>query len=276
MDADARAELAALRRRAYSRDADIAGDPVALQRLAELEERALPASPEHASVQSRAAGAPEAVTPTSDHAARGAPASHPPSPDGQPAVPPVPGRASPRRGLIFGLVAAVAVLAAAAGAARGFQTLPDPTPAATPAASPTSRSAIADVSADDPVIIPLLIDSLRGEFVDFSSRPDVPTLLADGVTTWVQPLGVYHGWSLWVAGVSGGQRPENCLLLTDGTATEAQCVPVEAAADGSLGVSLAHDELAEYQRPPGMTPDQRVAFEWSGGAYVTMEVTDSG
>ena len=273
MDADARAELAALRRRAYSRDADIAGDSVALERLAELEERALPALPEAVPVGSRTIGAPDIEAPTSDHVAQEAPASDPLFDEAPAAVGSAPGRASPRRRLIFGLVAAVAVLAAAGGAVRGLQTAPEPPRAAPAAASPTARSATTDLTADDPVIIPLLIDSLRGEFIDFSSRPDVPMLLADGVMTWVQPLGVYHGWALWVAGASGVQRPENCLLLTDGTTTEARCIPVEATADGSLGVSLAYDELADYQRPPGMTPDQQVTFEWGGGAYVTMEVT---
>ena len=72
MDAIARAELAALRHRAYSRDADIAGDSVALERLAELEELALPARPEAAPVPSRTTGASAAEAPTSDPVNRSA------------------------------------------------------------------------------------------------------------------------------------------------------------------------------------------------------------
>jgi hypothetical protein len=117
----------------------------------------------------------------------------------------------------------------------------------------------------------LLIDRLRGEFIDFSSQPDVPMFLANGVTSWVQPLGVYYGWELWVARVSSGQGIEKCLALTDGTAIEAQCIPLEAGAEEAT-VSLPYDQLAEYQRPQGMRPENRVTFGWSGGAYVTMEI----
>ncbi len=56
MDAATRAELAALRRRAYGPDADIAADPAALERLIELEARAL--EDQHVMVDSARALAP--------------------------------------------------------------------------------------------------------------------------------------------------------------------------------------------------------------------------
>ncbi|MGC5170393.1 hypothetical protein ACLQ2Q_07050 [Microbacterium sp. DT81.1] len=274
MDAAARAELAALRRRAYSRDADIAGDSVALKRLAELEELALPARPA-APVPSCSQGDPEAEAPTSGPIADERATSGAVIGAGPPVAGPATGRPSPRGRLIVGLVGAVAVLAAALSTVAALQVAPDPTRADAATAAPTAGPAGTDVTADDPVTIPLLIDSLRGEFIDFSERPDVPMFLANGVTSWVQPLGVYYGWALWVAGVSSGQGPENCLLVTDGTATEAQCIPAETTVDGALEVSLRYDKLADYQRPQGMTPDQQVTFDWGGGAYVTMEITDS-
>lgn len=261
MDAAARAELAALRRRAYSRDADIAGDSVALKRLAELEELALPARLEAALVQPRSAGIAEA----------GAPTSGPVTGAGPPAV----GHLPPRRRMIVGLVGAVAVLTGAVGVVAALQRVPVPTRPDAATAAPTARPAGTDLTAKEPVIIPLLIDSLRGEFIDFSERPDVPRFLGDGMTSWMQPLGVYYGWALWVAGVTSEHGPENCLLLTDGTATEAKCLPLEATADGALRVSLAYDRLAESERPLGMAPDQAVTFDWGGGAYVTMEVAQS-
>ena len=46
MDAASRAELDALRRRAFSSDADIHADPAALARLIELEELARPHPPD--------------------------------------------------------------------------------------------------------------------------------------------------------------------------------------------------------------------------------------
>ena len=275
MDASARAELVELRRRAYSRDADIAGDSVALERLAELEQLALPARPEAALAPSRTAGAPPAEPLTSDLLARPVPASDPVTHAGPAAVGPTPGRPSPRRGLIVGLVASVVVLAAALGGARGVQTAPDPTRSGATTESPNAGHAATNLTANDPVTIRLIIDSVSGEFIDVSSRPDAPAFLADGVTTWAQPLGVYYGWALWAGGAWSGRGPKNCLLLTNGAANEARCIPREATADGQLRVSLAYDKLTEDQRPLEMTPDQQVTFGWGGGAYMTMEITDS-
>ena len=274
MDAAARAELAALRRRAYSRDADIAGDSIALERLAELEELSLPVGPDAAVAPSRTAGHPPAEAPTSDSLTQRGPTSDPVTQARPMPIGPAPGRPSPRRRLIVGLVVSVAVLAAAVGVVHGAQTVPEPTGAGAATASPAAKPGVTDLTANDPVTIPLLIDSLRGEFIDVSSRPDAPVFLADGVTTWAQPLGVYYGWALWVAAVSSAQGAENCLLLTDGIATEAQCIPRDATADGALGVSLTYDRLAGYQPPLDMTPDQRVTFGWGGGAFMTLEITD--
>ena len=271
MDAAARAELAALRRRAYDRDADIAGDEVALERLSELEGLALAARSVAAPAPSRASGAPEpeasALVPFTH---RGPPPDAGPTDDGS-----ATGRPSPRRLLIFGLVASVTLSAAALGAVHGLQTTPDPTGAgAATVPSPTSPAAT-DPTANGRVTIPLLVDRVRGEFIDVSSRPDGPMFPASGVTMWAQSLGDYYGWAVWVARVSSRHGPENCLLLTDGAATEAQCLPHDATAERTVGVSLAFYKLAEDQRPPGMTPDQRVTFGWDGRAYMTMEINDS-
>ncbi len=276
MDAAARAELAALRRRAYGRDADIAGDSAAWERLAELEELALPAWPEGgAPAPSPTTSAPPAEPPTFGSFTDGVPTSDPVTGPGLAPAGPAARRPSPRRRLIIGLVASVAVLAAAFGAVHGLQTVSEATRTGAVTASPTARPAVSGSAANDLVTIPLVIDSLRGEFIDVSSRPEAPTFLADGVTTWAQPLGIYYGWALWAAGVSRGQEPENCLLLTNGTATEVRCVAHDATADGALGVSLAYDKLAPHQRPLDMTSDQLVTFGWRGGAYLTMAITDS-
>lgn len=273
MDAAARAELAALRRRAYGPEADIAGDKVALERLSELEELALAARSLAAPAPSWTAGAREPEDSTTDPFAYRRPAS-----DAGPRVEePATGRLSPRF-LTVGLVAAATALATALGALQGLQGLqaaPDPIHADTAIARSPAGPVATDLTADSRVTIPLLVDRVSGEFIDVSSRPAVATFRVDGMTTWAQPLGVYYGWALWVARVSTRQGPENCLLLTDGTATEAKCIPDDAAAEGVVGVSLALDNLAEDQRPRGMTPGQRVTFGWGGGAYLTMEVEDS-
>jgi len=271
MDAAARAELAALRRRAYDRDADIAGDKVALERLSELEGHALASRPVAAPAPSWTSGAPEPEASIPDPFTQRGPASDAgPTADGS-----ATGRLSPRRLLIVGLVASITLFAAALGAVHGLQTTPDPISAGAATAPSPTRPAATDLTANGPVTIPLLVDRVRGEFIDVSSRPDGPMFPADGVTMWAQPLGVYYGWALWVASVSSRHGPENCLLLTDGAATEAQCISHDATAEQAVGVSLAFDKLAEDQRPPGMTPDQRVTFGWGGGAYMTMEINDS-
>lgn len=270
MDAAARAELDALRRRAYGRDADIAGDRVALERLSELEGLALAARPGAAPAPSRTAGSPEPEASIPDPLTQGAPVSK----AGQTADGPATGVRSPRRPLIVGLVASVTLFAAALGAVHG-QAVPEPTRAGAAIASSPTRPADTELTASGRVTIPLLVDRVSGEFIDVSSRPAVAMLPAHGVATWAQPLGVYYGWALWVAGVSSRHGPENCLLLTDGTATAAQCFRHDdAAREGAVEVSLAYDKLAEDQRPLGMTPDERVTFGWDGGAYMTMEIND--
>lgn len=276
MDAAARAELEALRRRAYDRDADIAGDDVALERLSELEALALAARSVEAPRPSWTSSAPEpkASTPdpsTQDPSTRGGPASE--------AVPPADGstsgRPAPRRFLVPGMVASVALLVAVLGLVHGLQTTRDPiSPGAATAPSPT-RSAGVDLPVNGRATIPLLVNRVRGEFVDVSWRADGPTFPVGGVTKWAHPLGVYDGWALWVGRVSSRLGPQNCLLLTDGAETEARCHPLGATAERPVGVSLDFDELGEDQRPPGMAPDQRLTFEWGGGAYLTMEITDS-
>src|SRR6187397_663971 len=80
MDDATRAELAALRLRAYGPDADIAADPAAVERLIELEARAL--EDQHVMVDSARALAPVAQDTGADEWPRGA-IGHPPTdPDG--------------------------------------------------------------------------------------------------------------------------------------------------------------------------------------------------
>lgn len=249
MDAAARAELEALRRRAYDRDADIAGDEAAWERLAELEGLALADRSAAAPALSSTAEAPEPEASDEGPTADGSAGDRP----------------SPRRLRMVALVASVTLVAAALGAVYGLQTMPDPSSAgAATAPSPTRLAPIA-LPVNGRVTIPLLVNGVRGEFVDVSWRADGPAFPASGVTRWAHPLGVYDGWALWVARVSGRLGLQNCLLLTDGAETEAQCLPHDATAERPVGVSLAFDRLGE---------DQRVTFEWGGGAYMTMEITD--
>lgn len=258
MDPSSRAELAALRRRAYDRGADIASDPVALERLAELEELALESEPWSVPASTRT---PSGALATASDPIRPASATGT-------------GRAlSPNRPLIFGAVAALAVVATTLGAAREPTTVPNPPLAEAATTSPPAAPATTDLAANDPVIIPLLVDDRSGEFIDVAPPPGMPVPLANGATIWAQPLGIHFGWEAWAVGTSSGQGRNNCLLLTDRSATEVKCVPRDATARGALEVSVAYDELAAQQRPPSMTPEQRVSFTWGDGAYIRMRIT---
>ncbi|WP_345800136.1 hypothetical protein AAIB33_11700 [Microbacterium sp. AZCO] len=274
MDAAARAELAALRRRAYDRDADLAGDSVGLERLAELEQLAIAARAQPVPVRASTAGVPRVGIAASGSWTPGRPARDAVTHARRTVPGRAPGRPGPRRRLILGLVASVALLALAFGALGDLQTAPGPTFVDAAIPSPTATPATTDLTATEDVIIALTVDGRSGDFIDISPRSGMPVLLADGAPTWVQPLGVHYGWTLSAAGTSRGRERQYCLLLTNGSTIESKCRPRGAAADGALAMSLAYDKVPDHQRPRDMRPDQRVTFTWGDGAYISVKITD--
>lgn len=245
MDAAARAELNALRERAYGPSPDIADDRAAIERLVALEELALPAP----RAEDRAA--------PDDLDLPVAPASDPP-----------PRPRSPRPWWHAVLIAAVALLAAPLGAAAVQQALARSAP---PPAEPAESVRSALAFAQDPdaeVLITVRIDGSFGDYVDIPSGDDVPLFPVEGLMTWVEPLGDYYGWRLWIGGARGAIEDENCLLL-DGEGTMiADCVTNDLKSQGALVLTIPFADIPPEERPEGMTAGQSLGFWWGSDGVV--------
>ena len=233
MDAATRAELDALRRRAYSPSADIGDDADAVSRLVELEELALPATG-RATLE---------VTSADDLKRVDAGVSRKPL------------RVRPRRH--GGLVAGVALVAAALGMTGGLQAQE---------AGPARNARAA-------MFVPILIDDSTGDYVDVSMSADVPVFPVSGAMRWAQSLGEHFGWALWIGGAPSRHGDQNCILLVGDTDTRSQCAAGEWEAEGALVISLSYPQIPEDERPQGMAADQSVAFRWTTGGYVSVRVT---
>ena len=93
---------------------------------------------------------------------------------------------------------------------------------------------------------------LFGDYVDISVDADVPLFPVEGPMTWVEPLGDYYGWKLWIGGARGGVEDENCLLLDGDGTMRADCVvDRDSRADGALLLSVPYAEIAAEERPAG-------------------------
>ncbi|HEX5730309.1 hypothetical protein [Microbacterium sp.] len=265
LDDAARAELDALRIRAYGPSSDISGDDDALARLIELEELALPAPGAEAGPAAvdgpiQPAPPPPRIAPQDAHLV-------PPSPDEE--LPPV---RRPRWQV--GLVAAVAVLALALGVNGSVQALSQASGLASPTpADPETAEAGIAADPDAEIIIRVLIDASSGDYVDLSADGEVPTFPVSGDMTWVQPLGEYYGWALWIGAAPSRRGDEHCLLLADASGTRSRCVAREWRADGELLVSLPYARIAPDERPAGMAADQSVTFLWGPGGFITVLLT---
>ena len=270
VDAEERAELNALRIRAYGPSSDIAEDTAALERLVELEELALPA------VGADEAGPDDgrplestvpAIGPTADEPQPMPPSSREPHTERR-----------PRRPWHVGSIAAVAVLGIALGAVGGAQAARQTEIAAAREDSPGMEAAGGVASdPDGDILIRVFIDASTGGYVDLSSDADVPAFPVSGDMTWAQPLGEYYGWALWIGSAPSRRGDEHCLLIAAESGTRSRCVAREWRADGDLLVSVPYTQIAPAERPAGMTPGQSVSFLWGPGGFVTILITpDAG
>lgn len=248
MDAAARAELAALRRRAYAPDADIADDPTALARLAELED------------QVRGSVPAERQT-TADPAMVAEPDAHEPAPE-RPSIAP-PRRRRWHVALIVGTAAAALILGWSA-----WKSSAGPAPAPT-GAPPQAEFAEALAFADDPEATVLYTLRLDGAFGSYSDPyPEPPPALPIAKPFWASSLGEYYGYDLWIAGTisqEGQEAPvadEVCVVL-DGTTMLSRCVPRTAWEQGALLLPLPYAEVADDERPTQMRPDQSLGIWWT-------------
>lgn len=264
MDDVARAELDALRVRAYGPDADIAGDVVAQQRLAELEEAL---RREH--VGARAAG----TAPTRDAESRGADTAAKRGdavPTGAPHTTGTeetraeegPAEAAPtrRRWAPAALLAGVAALVVAVLAVGALW--PDtprenvaPLPAAQPASTPPVSELLERIEIEGP-----LGNSLAVPFAQ--SWP----AFTDDEVDWAASLGERFGWELWVAGVSG-ESTRFCIVLERHGNTRVQCAGAAASARGLLRLELPNSEIAVARQLEGV---DRIEFRWTADGAMTV------
>lgn len=261
LDADARAELDALRLRAYGPASDIAGDPAALARLVDLEDRVLPRI---GRVEDEPDAAPESTVTVDDPA---------PSEE-SPSAPEHRTERGDRRRRRLGPVAAVAVLAIALGSIGAGQAARQAEiDAALRESSAVPATGGIDAAADGDILIRVLIDASTGDYIDLSADTDLPAFPISGDMTWAQPLGEYYGWALWIGAAPSRRGDEHCLLVASEQGTRARCVAREWRADGDLLVSVPYAQIAPEERPEGMTPEQSVGFLWGPGGFVTIMVT---
>jgi len=268
MDAATRAELDALRLRAYGPSPDIAGDEAAIARLIALEESALPA----ARVVQRAAPEGPALL------GRG---SEPVDAEATPArvveiAPAAVRHSRPRWHL--GLVTAVVLIAlplamiAATRAATGSGITAGavPTAAAGAIAAKVREARVFTADSKSEIVMRVRMDGYFGTYVDVPVGADVPLFPVEGLMTWAEPLGDYYGWTLWIGGARGGVEDENCMLLDGDGTMRADCVSTSLRADGALLLTVPYAEMAPADRPDAMTDDQSLGFWWDTDGAITI------
>ncbi|HET6302592.1 hypothetical protein [Microbacterium sp.] len=312
MDAAERAELDALRRRAYGPAAETLGADE-LARLIELEDRVRAEHAQSARAASEAGPAADASTGGTAYDVRaagettgsedagpagvqvlarpaeaatavpsgpregggggsGSPAS-PSSATEPPAEAPTSTR-SRRRTLIVAGIAVAVVAAAVIGSSIVQSLLRDAGPATEVdyVEAPEAYSFTRDLTSKILLRIPL--DGSFGSFVDLpdSDAPEVPT---SGTIQWVEPLGEYYGWDLWIAGADGALQREHCVVVTREERARGRCVPAVLRSESALVVPIPYAWIPADERPQEMTPGQRLGFWWGGTNAVIVMIGDT-
>ncbi|WP_203581582.1 hypothetical protein [Microbacterium hibisci] len=306
MDAADRAELAALRRRAFGPLPDIDADPAALARLIALEdlarqEHAEAAAREHAVATGRAiaadaaaagarapaAGSPEPaerdaplprVGERDPHAGAGGDIRaddglrHPsPSPDQRQPEP----AAARRHGWLIGVAAAFVTLIGVGVWGSRLVTVESeaaPTPTSSPPAPRIEgREAYSFArDRDAQVLLEIPLDGAFGHDIGLPSERYVPSFPTSGDMDWATELGEYYGWDVWIAGATGVIQQEHCLLIERGSVARGRCVPAVLRENAALVVSVPAGLVPAAERPPGMDDDERLGFWWHADNRVTV------
>lgn len=268
MDDDARAELDALRRRAYGPDADIADDPEAGARLAQLEERArsarapaataAPDDPPHADADPRrsdldgepAADYEPATGDESDPDETSASVDSPAAGTGR-------APARHRRTLIAASAGAAGALVIAA--AFFWATRPEPLSTADPL--PTAPAA------ETYIIDRIEITGPLGNSLEVDLAESWPTIPVVGDVDWASLLGDVFGWELWIYGIEAPDGRRHCLLLERHGNIRHSCETVADAAQGALHLYLPVEEIAVALRPP---QTELLDLQWRADGVVTI------
>jgi len=271
MDAATRAELEDLRRRAYGPEADIRDDPVALARLGELED------------QARGGATPvEPPEPEPEPEPEPAPVGTATLPEPDPAESDAPPAARPSRArsAVFragaGALAVVAVMAVWSSIDQS--TAPAPTisltgeaPTVAAPVAPAELTAIgilAGIAPDARELLNVTLDGSFGNFVDLPLDGDAPVFPTAQRLEWAAPLGEYYGWDLWIAGGTGAEEDDYCILIRHEDDVRANCAPASLRRYGALQVSVAAADIDPQERPAQMTDEQRIGFWWLDGGAV--------
>lgn len=247
MDAATRAELDALRARAYAPDADIHLDPAAMARLEELQLRA--------GREEFATGRPVAGE------------DEPPGEDLDVAPPPAPQSDAPRvRGRRRAVVIGVTLAAVAAGVAAAFVVTGAMAPDETPEAAASGSLAPSTDFAQRDGYETLIRITIDGSFGSAANLPatEVPHLEPLGDVLWHEPLGDYYGFTLSIAGVRSPLSGEQLCLSTvdpDGDASTV-CSPADRWQAEGLLHSIPYVGIAPADRPDGLGPGDALAFWW--------------
>ncbi|MEZ3160316.1 hypothetical protein AB1K54_07165 [Microbacterium sp. BWT-B31] len=257
MDASDRAELDALRRRAYGPARESLPDD-ALARLIALEDRVR--------AEAAASAAPVRASPAPDGALAPNEAPAPDDATVEPAPPRSPGRRT-------AIAVAVAAVAGALALSSVLTSRPDDTAASTaPADDPAAPAARAFVEGPDTrVVARVPLDGSFGNYIDLPA-PSVPAFPGHAAMTWAAPLGDYYGFALWIAGATAGDSPEHCILVDRDGPAAGRCIPTAQQDQGGLLVSIPYEEVPRDRRPAGMTAQDHLAYWWGSGNAVTILV----
>lgn len=259
MDAATRAELDALRRRAYGPEPDLDDD--ALARLEELEDVLF--EERTARTEGAREEAAESIEPTAEPIDEPEAVAEASADDAPPAHP-------RRGGLVLTTVGALAVLAIVALMVPRLGSHEEP------AAAPTSvyiqareaYSLVRDPETETILRVPL--DGSFGNYVDVPAAGGVPDFPTSGNVEWAMPLGEYYGWDLWIAGAAGALQREHCILIEREDWTRARCVPATLRTQSALLVSVPFALVEPDERPTPMVEGERIGFWWGEDTEVTV------
>jgi hypothetical protein len=252
VDAASRAELDALRRRAFGPDSDIHGDAGAVARLIELEELARPrpaveAPADSADGVSVPLAAPTAGTGVVPVAAAASSRAH--------------GIGRAQRWLVTAGAASVVAVAVVAVLAQPMFG-PAPQNAPTPTATAGEPAYIYTADPQSQTLLSIHLDGSFGGYIQIPAEVSPPAFPTTAELTWVRSLGDYYGWELWIAGGIGDAESEHCLALRRADETLARCADAEGQRGGALRVALSGREIAPDELPVPMTDDMRIRFWW--------------
>ena len=258
LDVATRAELSALRARAYGPHADITADPAALARLHELEDRLRPTSPPSGMLPGERGDSVRSESEDRDVVDSPAPPT-----DAGDAV-----AATRSRRTAWLVVAAAAVALLVAVVATDVLRTPDAAPPGVSDAAEQERPVDGPrfefrVPTGAELLIRVPIDGSFGSYRELPES-DVPLLPMLGEVRWAEPLGEYYGYDLWIGAVVATEGGEQfCVIASDATLQDGSCGSLRDWRDGSLVVSIPYPAIEPDERPDGLDPSESIRFWWT-------------